>query len=71
MRGASFSSAEADTCNGTKFGVFEKHLKDIKVDGTDFEESQVFSDEESVKIKYKIYDYSNDIEKDTLLIFKK
>lgn len=54
-----------------KFGVFEKHLKDVKVDGTEFNDSQVFSDEESVKIKYKVYDYSNDIEKDTLLIFKK
>jgi hypothetical protein len=52
-----------------KFGVFEKHLIDIKVDGTDFDESQIFSDEESVKIKYKVYDYKKDIEKDTLLIF--
>lgn len=55
-----------------KFGVFEKHLVDIKVDvDTDFNENQIFSNEESVKIKYKVYDYSKDVEKDTLLVFKK
>jgi hypothetical protein len=52
-------------------GVFEKHLVDIKVDDADFNKNQIFSDEESVKINYKVYDYSNDIEKDTLLVFKK
>jgi hypothetical protein len=54
-----------------KFSVFEKHLVDIKVDDADFSKNQIFSDEESVKINYKVYDYSNDIEKDTLLVFKK
>lgn len=54
-----------------KFGIFEKHLVDIKVDDTDFNKNQIFIDEESVKINYKVYDYSNDIEKDTLLVFKK
>jgi hypothetical protein len=54
-----------------KLGVFEKHLVDLKVDDTDFNKNQIFSDEESVKINYKVYDYSNDTEKDTLLVFKK
>lgn len=54
-----------------KFGIFEKHLVDIKVGDADFNKNQIFSDEESVKINYKVYDYSNDIEKDTLLVLKK
>lgn len=53
------------------FGIFEKHLVDIKVDDSDFDKNNITTDEEFVKIKYEVYDYSNDIQKDTLLLFKK
>jgi hypothetical protein len=54
-----------------KFGVFEKHLVDIKFDDSEFNGNQVLVDKEFVKIKYKVYDSANDVEKDTLLVFRK
>jgi hypothetical protein len=54
-----------------KFYIFEKYLDNIKIDNLDIDKNNIFIDKESVKIKYKVYDYSNDIEKDTLLLFKK
>lgn len=49
-----------------KYYIFEKHLKDIKNEGTDFNENQILIDKESGEIEYKV----NDDSKDTLFILK-